>query len=99
MGFGSADLKCRPTVRMFAYFFLSISVARRSGEWMFSFLAHKGANGNCGAPPTFYGPLQEARFVMVHRCLYINKALRTMPCVVASIVHTLQPSIIRSECP
>jgi len=34
---------------------------------MFSFLAHKRANGNSGAPPTFYGLLQEARFIMVHR--------------------------------
>jgi len=84
---------------MFARFFLSISVARRSGEWMLSFLAHKGANGNCGAPPTFYGPLQEARFIMVHRPLYVNKALWTMPCIVASIVHSLQTGIIRSECP
>jgi hypothetical protein len=38
-------------------------------------LAHKGATGNFGAPPTFYGRLQEARFIMVHRRLYINKAL------------------------
>jgi hypothetical protein len=97
--FESADLKCTSMVRMFAYFFLSISVTRRCGEWMFSYLAHKGANGNCEAAPTFYGPLQEARFVMVHRRSYINKALWTMPCVVASIVHTLQPGIIRSECP
>jgi hypothetical protein len=66
---------------------------------MFSFLAHKGANANCGAPPTFYGLLQEALFVMVHLRLYFNKALWTMPCVVGSIVHTLQPGIIRSECP
>jgi hypothetical protein len=51
---------------MYAYFFVSISVARRFGERMFSFLAHKGANGNFGAPPTFYGRLQEARFIMVH---------------------------------
>src|SRR5580700_4096558 len=65
--FGSADLKCRPTVRMLAQFFLSISVARRCRERMFSFFAHKGANRNCGVPPTFYGSLQETRFVMVHR--------------------------------
>jgi hypothetical protein len=62
----SADLKGMPTVGMHAYFFLGISVARRFGEQMFSFLAHKGANGNFGAPPTFYGLLQEARFNMVH---------------------------------
>src|ERR1700729_1806262 len=54
---------------------------------MFSFLVHKGTNGNCEAPPTLYGPLQEARFVMFHRRLYINKASWTKPCVVASIVH------------
>jgi hypothetical protein len=86
-------------VRVFAYFLPGIGVARRSGEWMFSFLAHKGANGTCGAPPTFYGPLQEARFIMVHRRLYVNKALRTMPCVVAPIVHITQLGIARSECP
>jgi hypothetical protein len=51
---------------MYAYFFLSISVARRSGERMFSFLPYSGAKGTCVAPPTFYGPLQEAPFVMVH---------------------------------
>src|ERR1700740_105259 len=39
---------------------------------MLSFLAHN---------------LQEARFVMVHRRSYINKASWTKPCVVASIVH------------
>jgi hypothetical protein len=86
-------------VRMSAYCFLSMSVARRSGERMFSFLALKGANGNFGAPPTFYGLSQEARFIMVHRRLYINKALWTKPCVVASIVHTLQLGISGSECP
>src|SRR5271155_830574 len=58
---------------------------------MFSFLAHMSANANCGAPPTFYGLLQEARFVMVHRRSYINKASWTMPCVVASIVHMFAP--------
>lgn len=84
---------------MFAQFFLSISVARRSKEWMFSFLAHKGGNGTRGTPPTFYGPLQEARFIMVHRRLYVNKALWTMPCVVAPIVHTLQTGTVRPECP
>src|SRR5271154_5975948 len=62
----SADLKGMPTVRESAYYFLSISVARRFGEQMFSFLAHKSANGNFGASPTFYGPLQEARFNVVH---------------------------------
>ena len=55
-----------PMVRMSVYFLLSISVARRFGDWMFSFLAHKGANGNFGAPPTFYGLLLEARSIMVH---------------------------------
>jgi hypothetical protein len=84
---------------MFAQFFLSISVARRCGELMFSFLAHKGADGNWGVPPTFYGPLQEARFVMVHGRPYINKASWTMPCAVGSIVHRLQLGIIRSEYP
>ncbi len=62
----SAGLKGMPTVRMSVYFLLSISVARRFGDWMFSFLAHKGANGNFGAPPTFYGLLLEARSIMVH---------------------------------
>jgi len=66
---------------------------------MFSFLAHKGANGNRGALPTFHGPLQETGFVMVHRRSYTNKASFTMPCVVASSVYKLQPGIIRSECP
>lgn len=55
-----------PTVRMSVYFLLSISVVRRFGDWMFSFLAHKRANGNFGAPPTFYGLLLEARFNVVH---------------------------------
>jgi len=95
----SADLKGMPTVRMSANFLLSISVARRFGERMFSFLALRGANGNFGAPANFYAPLQEARFIVVHRRLYINKALWTIPCVVTSIVHTLQLGIIRSECP
>jgi hypothetical protein len=62
----SAALKGMPTVRMVACSFFSISVARRFGEWMFSFLAHKGANGNFAAPPSFHRPLQEARFIMVH---------------------------------
>ena len=62
----SADLKGMPTVRESAYYFLSISVARRFGEQMLSFLAHKSANVNFGASPTFYGPLQEARFNVVH---------------------------------
>jgi hypothetical protein len=66
---------------------------------MLSFLAHKDANGNRGAPPSFYGPLQETHFVMVHRWSHINKASWTMPRVVDSIVHTLQLGIIRSECP
>jgi hypothetical protein len=61
-----AGLKGMPTVRISVYFLLGISVARRFGEWMFSFLAHKGANVNFGAPPAFYGPLQEARFNVVH---------------------------------
>jgi hypothetical protein len=95
----SAALTGMPTVRMVAYSFLSISVARRFGEWMFSFLAQKGANGNFAAPPSFHGPLQEARFIMAHRRLYINKALWTKPRVVAPIVHTTQLGIARSECP
>jgi hypothetical protein len=86
-------------VRVFAYFLPGIGVARRLRERLFSFLAHEGAAGNFGAPPTFYGLSQEARFIVVHRRLYINKALWTMPCVVASIVHTLQLGIIRLECP
>jgi hypothetical protein len=60
-----AALKGMPTVRIDAYF-LSTSVARRFGERMFSFLAHKGANGNFGPPPSFYRPLQETRFILVH---------------------------------
>jgi hypothetical protein len=52
-------------VRIDAYF-LSTSVARRLRERMFSFLAHKGANGNLGPPPSFYRPLQKTRFIMVH---------------------------------
>jgi hypothetical protein len=87
-----------PTVRMSVYFLLSISVARRFGGQMFSFLALEGANGNFGAPPTFYGLLLEARFIMVHRRLYVNKALWTIPPVVAPIVHTTQLGIVRSEC-
>jgi hypothetical protein len=66
---------------------------------MFSFLAHKGANGNFAAPPSFHRPLQEARFIMLHRRSYINKALWTTPRVVASIVPTTQLSVARSECP
>lgn len=93
-----AALKGMPTVRMDAYF-PSTSVARRFEEWMFSFLAHKGANGNFAAPPSSYRPLQEARFIMVHRRSYVNKALWTKPRVVASIVHTTQLGIARSECP
>jgi hypothetical protein len=61
----SAALKGMPTVRLDAYF-LSISVARRLWEQMFSFLVHKGANGNFGSTPSFYGPLKEARFIVVH---------------------------------
>ena len=61
----SAALKGMPTVRIDAYF-LIISVARRLGERMSSFLVHKGANGNFGSPPSFYGPFQEARFIVVH---------------------------------
>ena len=61
----SVALKGMPTVRIDAYF-LSISVARRLGERMSSFLVHKGANVNFGSPPSFYGPFQEARFIVVH---------------------------------
>ena len=86
-------------MRVFVYFLPGIGVARRFRERLFSFLAHKGATGNFGAPSTFYGLLLEARFIMVHRRLYINKALRTMPCVVAPIVHTMQLGIVRPECP
>ena len=87
-----------PTARMDAYS-LNISVVRRLEETMFSFLVQKGVNGNFEAPSSFYGPLQEARFIVVHRRLYINKALWTMPCVVAPIVHTLQLGNLGTECP
>jgi hypothetical protein len=86
-------------VRVFAYFLPGISAGRPFRDRLFSFLAHKGATGNFGAPPTFYGLSQEARFIVVHRRLYINKALWTTPCVVTLIVHTMQLGIIGSECP